>query len=166
MSDQPKSDFPIDWDEDHFVSRREFFKFLTLASGGFAVGTTALAAYTLLPKSERAFEPALICSVHDLQPGSFLAFSYPRPSDLCILVRRKSGEFVAFTRRCTHLSCPVEYEVNSEEERLYCPCHNGVFSLDNGDVLLGPPPHPLPQVKLEVRDDEIWAVGVTKGDHS
>lgn len=160
MDEKLKSDFPIDWDEDHFVTRREFFKFLTLASGGLAVGTTAIAAYSMLPKGERIFEPAMICKVDELNPGTALAFSYPRPSDLCLLIRRKSGELVGFTRRCTHLSCPVEYEVRGDSERLYCPCHNGVFSLEDGEVVKGPPPHPLPQVKLEVRGNEIWALGV------
>ena len=160
MDEKLKSDFPIDWDEDHFVTRREFIKFLALASGGLALGTTALAAYSMVPKTKRTFEPALICRLADLKPGTSLAFSYPRPSDLCLLIRRQNGQLVGFTRRCTHLSCPVEYETKGDSERLYCPCHNGVFSLENGDVVQGPPPHPLPRVKLEVRGEDIWAIGV------
>lgn len=138
---------------------------MTLASGGIAVGTGALAAYASLPKEERHFDPAMICNLGDLQPGKALAFSYPRPSDLCILVRKKDGEFVAFTRRCTHLSCPVEYEVHDGKEILYCPCHNGAFSLEDGSVLQGPPPHPIPQVKLEFRGNEIWATGIKLVEH-
>lgn len=165
MNDKLKEDFPIDWEDDHFVTRREFFKFLTLASGGVAVGTAALAAYAQIPREELKFEAAKICSTEDLKPGSALAFSYPRPGDLCILVRKQDGEYVAFKRRCTHLSCPVEYEVKNERELLYCPCHNGAFSLEDGSVVQGPPPHPLPQVKIEVRGSEIWATGAIKGDH-
>lgn len=166
MDDKLRNEFPIEWEEDHFVTRREFFKFMTLASGGIAVGTGALAAYARLSKDEREFEAALICNVEDLEPGSSLAFSYPRPHDLCILVRMQSGEFVAYYRRCTHLSCPVNYEVHDEKELLYCPCHNGAFSLEDGSVLKGPPPHPLPRIKLDMRGNEIWAVGVTKGEES
>ncbi|MBL8088258.1 MAG: Rieske (2Fe-2S) protein [Chthonomonas sp.] len=164
MNEKLMEDFPIEWEDDHFVTRREFFKFLTLASSGIAVGTAALAAYAQIPREEIRFDPAKICSLDDLQPGSSLAFSYPRPSDLCILVRLKSGEFVAYKRRCTHLSCPVEYEVKNGRELLYCPCHNGAFSLEDGRVLQGPPPHPLPQIKVETRGSEVWAVGAIAGE--
>lgn len=161
MDKHLKDDFPVDWEDDHFVTRREFFKFLTLASGGLAVGTTAIAAYSKLPKGERQFEPALICKTADLKVGSALSFSYPRPSDLCLLIHKIDGDFVAYTRRCTHLSCPVEYEATNGAERLYCPCHNGSFSVAEGKVLAGPPPHPLPKVKIELRGEEIWALGIT-----
>ena len=43
MDTQVQRDFPIDWEEDQYVSRREFFKFLTLASGGLAVGSVGMA---------------------------------------------------------------------------------------------------------------------------
>jgi Rieske Fe-S protein len=166
MNEELRNDFPVDWEDDHFVTRREFFKFLTLASGGMAVGTVGLAIAANLPREKRVFEPALICKTDDLKNGSSIAFSYPRPSDLCLLVRKESGEFAAFTRRCTHLSCPVEYKNDSGNEMLFCPCHNGAFSVDDGSVKQGPPPHPLPMVSIELRDDEIWAVGVEVAKHS
>lgn len=158
MDQQVKRDFPIDWQEDHYVSRREFFKFMTLASGGLAVGSVALAAWSGLPKGEIHFEPAAIAGAEALEPGHALAFTYPRPHDLCLLVRKPDGEFVAYSRRCTHLSCPVDYQ--SEHNRLYCPCHNGAFSIEDGSVLQGPPPHPLPRISLELRGQEVWATGV------
>jgi nitrite reductase/ring-hydroxylating ferredoxin subunit len=153
-------DFPVNWEDDHFVTRREFFRFLSLASGGLTVGTVALAAYSQLPEKTQQYEQAKICSVNDLKAGAALAFSYPQPSDLCLLIKRIDGTFVSFTRRCTHLSCPVEYEATESTERLFCPCHNGGFSLEDGHVTKGPPPRPLPEVKLEIRGDEVWAVGI------
>ncbi|HMS55915.1 MAG TPA: Rieske (2Fe-2S) protein [Fimbriimonadaceae bacterium] len=159
MNERIREDFPIEWEDDHFVTRREFFKFLTLASGGIAVGTTALAAYSQLPKKERAFEPALICKVDDLAPGTSKAFSYPRKTDICLLVCRQDGSHVAYSRRCTHLSCPVDYKVKDGKEMLFCPCHNGAFSVEDGSVLQGPPPHALPRIRLEQRGGELWAVG-------
>src|SRR5688572_17508651 len=153
MDTRVQSDFPIDWEEDHYVSRREFFKFMTLASGGLAVGSVAIAAWSKLPKSEIHFEAAAVAKIADLKPGKALAFSYPRPSDLCLLVQKPDGEYVAYSRRCTHLSCPVDYQ--AEQNRLFCPCHNGAFSVEDGRVLQGPPPHPLPQVMVEVRGEEI-----------
>ncbi len=160
MHEALQEEFPVDWEDDHFVTRREFFKLVTVASGTLALGTTAMAIYSAIPKGKRSFEPAKICKVAAIGPGAFLAFSYPRPSDLCILVRTASGKLTAFSRRCTHLSCPVVYEPETRGEVLYCPCHNGAFSLEDGRVLQGPPPHPLPNILIEVRGDEVYAVGV------
>lgn len=158
MDEQLKQDFPIDWEEDHYVSRREFFKFLTLASGGLAIGSTALAGWSRVRHGTLKFDEALIASTKDLAVGGFLQFSYPRPLDLCVLIHIEPGKFVAYSRRCTHLSCPVE--VQTDQNRIYCPCHNGAFALEDGRVLQGPPPRPLTQISVEIRGDQIYAIGV------
>jgi nitrite reductase/ring-hydroxylating ferredoxin subunit len=164
MDPKLRDDFPVDWEDDNYVSRREFFKMMTLASGGLAVGSVGMAAWAGFARHERQFEEALVASVADVPVGGSLQFSYPRPHDLCVLVQKEPGEFVAYSRRCTHLACPVEYQ--HEHSRLYCPCHNGAFHIDDGRVLMGPPPRPLPRIVLEVRGDQIYAVGVTRGDES
>lgn len=158
MDAQLKRDFPVDWEEDHYVTRREFFKFMTLASGGLALGSIALAAWSTKAKGEIAFQEAKIANVSDLKPGETLNFSYPRPTDICVLIQPEPGKFVAYSRRCTHLSCPVEIQL--DQKRIYCPCHNGAFSIEDGHVLQGPPPRPLPQIMLEVRNRDIYAKGV------
>ncbi|HEY0868232.1 MAG TPA: Rieske (2Fe-2S) protein [Fimbriimonas sp.] len=155
-------DFPIDWDEDQYVSRREFFKFMTLASGGLAVGSTALAAWKALPHERIDFEPVAIAKVTELETGQAKEFRFPRPEDLCLLVQPEPGVYRAYSRRCTHLSCPVEWQ--PDKDRLYCPCHNGAFSPRDGSVLQGPPPRPLPEILLEVRGNEIFAVGVKRSE--
>jgi Rieske Fe-S protein len=157
-----RDDFPIDWEEDNYVSRREFFKFMTLASGGLAVGSAALAAWQQFPRGELRFEPALVARVSELQPGQAKEFRFPRPEDLCLLVQPEPGVYKAYSRRCTHLSCPVEWQ--PDRDRLYCPCHNGAFSVKDGTVLQGPPPRPLPEIVLEQRGDDIFAVGVKRGE--
>lgn len=164
MNEELREDFPIDWEDDGYVSRREFFKFMTVASGGLAVGSVALAAWSKVRRDERVFEPKLIGSLSAISPGSSVAFTYPRETDICILVHRPDGTLKAFSRRCTHLSCPVDYQ--PDKDRLYCPCHNGAFSAADGKVLQGPPPHPLPQIIVEERNGELWAIGVRKGDES
>jgi Rieske Fe-S protein len=134
---------------------------MTLASGGLAVGSIGLAVYSRFPREQIAFEPKMICKVQDVPPNGSLAFTYPRETDLCILVQKQNGKFAAFSRRCTHLSCPVVWQ--GRKDRLYCPCHNGAFSAADGSVLQGPPPHALPRIDIEVRGDVIWAVGVSRG---
>jgi Rieske Fe-S protein len=158
MEEKLRQDFPIDWEEDHYVSRREFFKFVTLASGGLAVGSVALAAWSKTRGGPVQFQEAMIAGTKDVPVGGSLQFSYPRPSDLCVLIQTEPGKFVAYSRRCTHLSCPVE--VQTDQKRLYCPCHNGAFSIEDGHVLQGPPPRALPQILIEVRGDQIFAKGV------
>lgn len=157
MDEKLRQDFPIDWDEDLYVSRREFFKFLTLASGGLAVGSVVIAAWSKNRK-QIAFQEALVANMKDIPVGGSLQFTYPRPQDICILVRPDAETIVAYSQRCTHLSCPVEVQL--DRNRFYCPCHNGAFAISDGHVLQGPPPRPLAKIILEVRGDEIFAKGV------
>jgi Rieske Fe-S protein len=150
--------FPVDWEDDNYVTRREFLKFGTVASGAFAVGSVGIAAWGRARENGPSFEPRMIALTGDIEPGNALPFNFPREKDLALLIQKPDGEFVAYARRCTHLSCPVVYE--AAQSRLFCPCHNGAFSVEDGSVLQGPPPHPIPQIEIEIRGDEIWAIGV------
>jgi Rieske Fe-S protein len=93
-----------------------------------------------------------------LAVGGVKLFHYPGEHDPCILVRLAEDHFVAYSQKCTHLSCAVYYA--REEHRLECPCHEGYFSVEDGSVLQGPPPRPLPRVVLERRGAEVVAVGL------
>jgi Rieske Fe-S protein len=162
MEQRLREEFPVDWEDDDYVTRREFFRFMTVASGGLALGSLAIGGWTAFSRAERAFDPARIANVADVPVGRALPFAYPRPEDMCLLIQRKPGEFVAYSRRCTHLSCPVDYQ--PEHDRIFCPCHNGAFSVEDGHVLQGPPPRALPQINIEVRGYEIYAVGIKRAE--
>ncbi len=69
-----------------------------------------------------------------------------------LIVRTADGELRAFSARCTHLNCTVQYD--SDERQIVCACHGGVFDL-NGKNIAGPPPKPLLTYSVNVRDDEI-----------
>jgi Rieske Fe-S protein len=58
------------------------------------------------------------------------------------LVKRASGDLVAYDPRCTHALC--RYRWSDESDRFKCGCHDGQFAID-GTVLAGPPPRPLGQ---------------------
>lgn len=88
-------------------------------------------------------------------------FDYPETGEPCLLIRRSQDEFIAFSQKCTHLSCAVTY--SKDNDRIECPCHNGYFSPRDGRVLQGPPPRPLPRVVLTQRGGELVAVGMTTG---
>ncbi len=67
---------------------------------------------------------------------------------------RRDGleRFTAFTVHCTHLGCPVRWV--AEAELFLCPCHGGVYYAD-GTVSAGPPPRPLPQYPVRVRNGQV-----------
>jgi menaquinol-cytochrome c reductase iron-sulfur subunit len=54
--------------------------------------------------------------------------------------RKAPDEVVVFSRNCTDLSCPVNFDSGSE--CFFCPCHGGIFAKD-GAPLAGPPNKPL-----------------------
>jgi Rieske Fe-S protein len=90
--------------------------------------------------------------------GGAITFTYPDPTDRCILVRPGPGVLVAFSQQCTHLSCAVIPQ--AEHNRLYCPCHEGAFDLLSGRPIAGPPNRPLTRVILDVRGEDVYASGV------
>jgi len=78
---------------------------------------------------------------------------FPFGSQPGILVQTDSGEFRAFSGTCTHLSCTVQFEEDSQ--RIWCACHNGWYDLSGRNVA-GPPPHPLDRYEVKVVGDEIF----------
>jgi ubiquinol-cytochrome c reductase iron-sulfur subunit len=69
-----------------------------------------------------------------------------------VLVRLDDG-FVAFSQICTHAGCPVGL-YQSEEEKLFCPCHQSAFDVRAGArPVAGPAARPLPELALEIDDD-------------
>ncbi|HEV3026629.1 MAG TPA: Rieske (2Fe-2S) protein [Planctomycetota bacterium] len=155
-----KHDFPVSWADDHYVTRREFTKSLVLVSCAASVANGALVAMGEMEKRRgpEHLEPRKIASVHELPVGASRVFGFPGPEDPCLLVRLDADRFVAFRQKCTHLGCPVLYR--KESGKLHCPCHEGYFSAEDGKVLAGPPPRPLPRIELLQKGDELWAMGI------
>lgn len=151
-----QQDFPIEWEGDHYVSRREMVKFLTLGSGILAIANWVTAFAKGLVRHDSNLIKHL-GPVDDLERQDALLFRYPTDRDPCIAVRTPEGKFVAYSQVCTHLSCAVVYD--KSENQLVCPCHRGVFSIAEGAPIAGPPTRPLPRIKLEQRGDQIFAVG-------
>ena len=156
-------EFSVHAGDDAYVQRRQFTKFLVLTSFGMVTGNGWIWLKAVTGEERHEWPQAVIARASEIAPGTVRFFLYPTDTDPCILVRRGNGEFTAFSQKCTHLSCAVYYA--AERDRLECPCHEGYFSAANGRVLQGPPPRPLPQVRLEQRGDELLAVGLrTQGE--
>jgi ubiquinol-cytochrome c reductase iron-sulfur subunit len=98
-----------------------------------------------------------------------------RPAQVEVLEPREEyegfeyGEYVAYSKICTHAGCPVSlYE--QETSRILCPCHQSQFDVTQGaKPVFGPATRALPQLPLAVddegffvaRSDYIEAVGPT-----
>ncbi len=82
--------------------------------------------------------------------------------------------YLAFSRVCTHLGCPVSlnsdletlavaFNYRTDRPAIACPCHLSVFSpLEAGRAVSGPAREPLPRVQLEGRGDVLFAVGLER----
>jgi arsenite oxidase small subunit len=100
----------------------------------------------------------MVARVSEVAPGQAFYFSYPAADDQAMLVHLPSGRFAAYSQRCTHLSCAVYYQ--ADQERLFCPCHEGVFSPETGDPVAGPPQRRLQQIALRRDGDTLYAIGI------
>ena len=152
-----RTDFPIEWEGDHYVSRREMVKFLTLGSVLLAGANwvTALAGRLLRTS---AFPEKMVGLASTLDQQRSLLFRYPTDKDPCIAVRTPEGNLAAYSQVCTHLSCAVVY--SKSDNKLLCPCHKGSFNVVEGAPIGGPPTRRLPRIRIEQRGDQLFAKGV------
>jgi Rieske Fe-S protein len=160
MEEQPtwRTDFPIDWPQDHYVERRDFMKFMVLTSLAFAVGQFWIGAENWFRRRRGQAELVRLASLGDVPVGATRTFAYPTEHDPCVLVRPAERTLVAYSQKCTHLSCAVLPRV--EEGVIRCPCHEGFFDLASGRPIAGPPRRPLSIVRLQVRGNDIFAAGI------
>ena len=155
MSEAWKKDFPVASEEESYVARREFTKFMALTSIAFFLGTFTATARKLWKRATWKSSAAVrVTHVDDVAIGGYKLFRYPTENDPCILLRLNQERFAAFDQRCTHLSCPVYF--SAKDGQLLCPCHNGIFSATNGNVLAGPSKRGLDALTVTVRHGEVW----------
>lgn len=154
-----REEFSVHAEDEKFVTRRQFAKFLTLTSVAMAVGNVWIVAKSLLHRAP-AFPEARVAAAGDIGVGAVKLFNYPTKNDPCIMIRTAEDTYVAYSQICTHLSCAVFYSV--ESKNIECPCHRGIFSAADGSVLAGPPPRRLPRVVLERRGADLVATGMAE----
>jgi Rieske Fe-S protein len=151
-----RQDFPLTTAGEDEVTRREFVRYLVLASGGFAVGNVGIALWSSL-RTVNTGEPQPIVPLAQVPEGTAHLFNYPTRSDPAILVHLPGGELRAFSQKCTHLGCVVYYRAENGE--MECPCHEGHFDAVTGEVKAGPPQRPLGRIDVQVRNGTVWALG-------
>lgn len=130
--------------------------FVNLFIGGSLIGTICSLLYPvarfLLPSKTGggATGTVVAAKVGELAPNSHKIFRLGNKPG--ILIHSAEGELKAFSAICTHLTCTVTYQ--SQSETILCPCHNGRFDLE-GRVISGPPPSALEKLRVEISGEDI-----------
>ena len=136
------------------MTRRGFLQFLL----GFSVVSTVVGMLVpvigyLLPKSanQSTGAPVDVGKAEDFGPNTGKIVSVnDKP---VMVVNSKTGGLKAFTAICTHLGCIVSWD--TRKSSIACPCHDGYFNPVTGAVVSGPPPKPLVQYEIVVKDGKV-----------
>jgi Rieske Fe-S protein len=64
------------------------------------------------------------------------------------------AKFKAYNGHCTHLGCG--FVLSPDNKSFLCPCHRGQFDIKTGGVLAGPPPRPLDELEVQIRDSAVF----------
>ena len=131
--------------------------FLSKFFGIWSITTVAPLMHAVIqfitpPKSkEIARETLRAASLSDLPVNSAKIFRFNK--NPVILVHTTSGQFKAFSARCTHLGCIVQYR-SEGTPHFECNCHGSQFDL-NGKNIAGPAPQPLAPFRVKIEESSI-----------
>ncbi len=154
-------------DEEKGLTRRKFLSAVTFGIGG------ALAAFIGIPGIIYVVEPALVQQngadwmrlgpTSKVKPGTPTLFSVKvdrqtgwitnQVEIMMYLYTEDGRNYTAMSNVCTHLGCRVRWI--EDRQQFYCPCHNGIYDRQ-GQVLAGPPPRPLDQFPVNIKDNDIY----------
>lgn len=146
--------------------RRTFFKaFLATIGGliGLGVGVP-LIGFAISPAFRRPSKKWVDLGIVDLLKGSrYKKLNYVfQAKDGWVETEKKrsvyvtdqgDGNFVVFSRVCSHLGCLVRWDEG--KDRFFCPCHGAIFD-KTGNVVAGPPPRPMEQLPTKVEDGVLY----------
>lgn len=68
------------------------------------------------------------------------------------LVRKKNGDFIALSVKCTHMGCALTW--NEKEGVFECPCHASRFSI-TGEVLQPPATREMDAYAVKIEKEEV-----------
>lgn len=145
-------------------SKRRFLSWLMGGSmAAFIVSAFYPIVHFLLP--ERAAQTGVgkvaVGSVWEILPGASRKFKFGRYPSIAM---NYQGAYYAYGAICTHLGCIVHWadergcsmEMGDE---VHCVCHAGHYDLKTGRVISGPPPSPLPKLRVAVEGETLYALG-------
>jgi Rieske Fe-S protein len=151
--------------KESLLSRRDFFT--GLIYGGLA-SLTAFLGYPVvrflyyekkLPLPQAVTAP--LAEIEKIPVNSAVYFQYGYLPG--ILVKTQTGEIKAFSAKCTHLDCNVQYQ--PETQQFHCACHDGYFDI-TGKNIAGPPPSPLLAFTVRQEGDVMVIANLESGEEA
>ena len=106
--------------------------------GGYG-GLGAVALRYLYPARPEDLSWQFVLRLDEIEVGGAVLYEGPSGETINIARQDRNGtadDFVALSSTCPHLGCQVRWE--AQNNRFFCPCHNGVF--DPSGVATGGPP--------------------------
>ena len=134
------------------TNRRGFLKVLgTIGVTAFSASILYPVFSFLRPPKQREVEVSEVTAgkIEDLKKEDFKIIRFGNEP---VIVIPTDDKFLAFSARCTHLDCTVQYL--KDKNVIWCACHNGKYDL-TGRNISGPPPRPLTKFKTIVKGDEL-----------
>lgn len=122
--------------------------------GGFAL----VAGRYLYPSRTGEVMWQFVIEADGIEVGDGIRYRGPSGETINITRRARNGDsddFIALSSTCPHLGCQVRWE--GQNDRFFCPCHNGVFD-PSGKATGGPPGEAgqsLPRYELKVENGAL-----------
>lgn len=114
-------------------------------------GAGSVQAVARRPARADGYTP--VASVAELPPGSTKRVY---AAGEAVALFNVNGTLYAIANRCTHARASLsEGTVNSARCTVTCPWHEGVFSLETGQVLAGPPSLPVVTYRVKLEGDTV-----------
>jgi arsenite oxidase small subunit len=148
------------------LTRRDWVRATGAGVSGCLLSGVATAAAAAEP--DKVYPSMRVADLGALKLDTPMQFSYPDETSPALLVRLREAAaggvgpgntIVAFSQLCTHKGCPVAYR--PERKLLICPCHWSSFDPSkSGQMVIGQASQALPQIRLRVQDNAVFAIGV------
>jgi len=149
------------------LDRKGFVKIVTSALGSImaAIVGIPMIGYFISPATKKSSGDDWIAlgSLENYPPGSPTMFNFnltkvngwerSSKSYGVFVLRSEGGEVEVFSDVCTHLSCRVNW--NEDTQEFACPCHAAFFDKD-GAVISGPPPRPLDRYEIKLEENQLF----------
>lgn len=152
---------------DHRITRKQAL----IGGGAVAVAGGAAAVIAIATGGGEKgpdYPRATVAKVADLKPNSPVSFDYPLKGQKSVVIDMgeevpggvgDNKSIVAYSTLCQHMGCPVGYRPDKKD--FLCACHQSQYDpAREGYVVQGVAQRPLPQIALEISDDDIVATGI------
>src|SRR5262245_31541249 len=140
--------------QDASATRRRLLQaaaFLSFAPAALMLAWDLL-QYLVPPRRRASLRKVFVARIRDL-PAEDVQEMVDLTGRPMAIIRRPNESPLAISLVCTHLGCRVHWQPKART--FLCPCHMGIFD-EQGRVLSGPPPSPLPQQRVSVEGENVF----------